>query len=83
MVEFRKLNLLENWPFVPQMDIIFIRNVLIYFDRAKKEDILKRAHRLLAPDGYLFLGGGETLINLNCPFVRETIGGTVCYRPTQ
>jgi chemotaxis protein methyltransferase CheR len=83
LVEFRKLNLLDSWPCIPQMDIIFIRNVLIYFDRAKKEDILKRAHRLLAPDGYLFLGGGETLINLNCPFVRESIGGTVCYRPTQ
>ena len=83
MIDFRKVNLTDAWPYMPQFDVIFIRNVLIYFDRAKKQEILKKAQRLLKPDGYLFLGGGETLINLETPYLREAVGTTVCYRPAQ
>ncbi len=59
---------------------MFLRDVMIYFDQPAKEQILKRIHKVLRPDGYLFLGGGETLITLNVPFTRETNGKTVCYR---
>ena len=62
-------------------DIIFIRNVMIYFDQPTKETILRKLHSALRPDGYLFLGGGETLINLDVPFRREACGKSVCFRP--
>ncbi|MEZ6103686.1 MAG: protein-glutamate O-methyltransferase CheR [Pirellulaceae bacterium] len=82
LIDFRKLNLFESFPYMAQHDIVFIRNVLIYFAKERKLEILKRVRRVLKPDGYLFLGGGETLINLNTDFVREEVGGTVCYRPS-
>lgn len=81
MVEFRKLNLANRWPMLPRFDVVFLRNVLIYFSPATKESILQRVHQNMSQDGYLMLGGGETLLNLNASFTRETVGGTVCYRP--
>ncbi len=81
MIEVRKLNLTSPMSIVPQCDIVFLRNVLIYFDVATKQAILGRVFRSLVPDGYLFLGGGETLINLSVPFTREEVGRTVCFRP--
>ncbi|HIE97594.1 MAG: protein-glutamate O-methyltransferase CheR [Fuerstiella sp.] len=81
LVEARKMNLTENWSTVAQHDVVFLRNVLIYFDVKIKERILKRVHQSMRPGGYLFLGGGETLIQLNVPFERVTIGKTVCFRP--
>jgi chemotaxis protein methyltransferase CheR len=65
MVEFRELNLARAWPPLPRMDLIFLRNVLIYFDADTKREVLGRAARLLRPDGYLVLGGAETTFNLN------------------
>lgn len=81
MIEFRKLNLATPWPLLPRCDVVFMRNVLIYFSAETKQSILRGLHRTLADDGYLLLGGGETLINLNSPFTREAIGSSVCYRP--
>ena len=81
MVEARKMNLADNWSTIARHDVVFLRNVLIYFDARMKERILKRVHQSMHPDGYLFLGGGETLIQLNVPFERSTIGETVCFRP--
>lgn len=81
LIEARRMNLTSAWPFMGQYDVVFLRNVLIYFDQPSKERILTRIHKVLRPDGYLFLGGGETLITLNVPFLREPIGKTVCFRP--
>lgn len=81
LVEFRKLNLTQTWPFMAPCDIVFIRNVLIYFDQRTKQSILERALKVLRPDGYLFVGGSETLLNLNLPLRREEIGSTIVYRP--
>lgn len=81
LIEARRMNLTSAWPFMSQYDVVFLRNVLIYFDQPSKERILTRIHKVLRPDGYLFLGGGETLITLNVPFLREPIGKTVCFRP--
>ena len=82
LIEFRELNLIEPWPAdLPAMDIIFIRNVLIYFDPATKSQVLQRAAKLLRPDGYLFLGGAETMMNLNLPFTRQQLGKATCFRP--
>lgn len=80
MVEFRSINLIEPWPLLPAMDIIFMRNVLIYFEVETKKAILGKVRRLLKPDGYLFLGGGETTINLDDSFERVQFHKTVCYR---
>lgn len=81
-VEFMECNLIQAWPAqLPKMDIIFLRNVLIYFDPPTKTAVLNKACALLRPDGYLFLGGAETTMNLSVPLDRETIGKAVCYRP--
>ncbi len=81
MIDARRMNLASAWPTLASFDVVFLRNVLIYFDQPSKERILTRVHKVLRPDGYLFLGGGETLITLNVPFVREPVGKTVCFRP--
>ena len=80
MVEFRQLNLTEPWFPMAQMDIIFLRNVLIYFDVEMKQSILAKVQRLLHPQGYLFLGAGETTINLNPAFEPVQVGKAVCYQ---
>ena len=50
-------------------------------DQQTKESVLQRTDRNMAPDGFLFLGGGESLVSLNVPFQREAIGQTICFRP--
>lgn len=80
MVKFQQLNLAETWPLLPMMDIIFMRNVLIYFEPATKQAILARIRQHLRPDGYLFLGGGETTINLDTTFEPVSLKKGVCYR---
>jgi chemotaxis protein methyltransferase CheR len=52
------------------MDLVLLRNVMIYFDVETKKDILGRVARLLRPDGYLLLGGAETTINLDDSYRR-------------
>lgn len=69
-VEFREINLARPWPSLPRMDLVLLRNVMIYFDVETKKSILGRAARLLRPDGYLLLGGAETTINLNDSYRR-------------
>ena len=80
MIAFRFINLHEPWPSLPNMDIIFMRNVLIYFDVETKKSILGRIRRLLNPDGYLFLGGAETTLNLDEAFKRVHINKSSCYQ---
>lgn len=82
-IEFLPVNLVERWPVsLPRMDIVFLRNVLIYFDPQTKATVLQNTKRLMRPDGYLFLGGAETTMNLDVPFIREPIGKATSYRPT-
>lgn len=61
-VRFGRLNLAGPWPPLPEMDVIFIRNVLMYFGPDTRKEVLERVHRLLRPDGYLFLGAAEGTI---------------------
>ncbi len=82
MVEFFEMNLAGAWPVMPPLDIVFMRNVLIYFDTETKRQILGKVRRLLRPDGYLFLGGAETTFNLDDGFVRETSDRVSFYRLT-
>ena len=81
MVSFRFLNLAEPWgQAIPICDVLFLRNVLIYFDVATRRSILARVRRVLAPDGYLFLGCAETTLNLDSEFVRVQTGNYSCYK---
>jgi len=79
-VQFQKLNLIEPWPVMAKMDIIFLRNVLIYFTPETKSRILARVRNSLAADGTLFLGGAETTIGIDDSFVRVNHGKTITYR---
>lgn len=81
MVNFRFLNLAEAWgTVVPRCDVVFLRNVLIYFDIVTRKAILGRMRRVLAPDGFLFLGCAETTLNLDSEFERVPTGNYACYR---
>jgi chemotaxis protein methyltransferase CheR len=79
-VDVVALNLAGPWPPLPEMDIIFLRNVLIYFDVETKKQILDKVERVIHPDGYLFLGGAETTLNLNDRFGRVADANTGCYQ---
>jgi chemotaxis protein methyltransferase CheR len=64
-VTFQTANLLQPFRQLGQFDIVMCRNVMIYFNEATKRDILKRLASVIAPDGYLFLGGAETVLGLS------------------
>ena len=83
MVDFRQSNLVEAWPSFPELDVIFMRNVLIYFGPETKKAILARVRGILKPDGYLFLGSSETTLNLDAAFEPISMGKTVCYQLRQ
>lgn len=83
MVELMQVNLSADWPPLPLMDIIFIRNVLIYFDVEMKKTILGKARRLLRPDGYLFLGAAETTLNIDDNYDRIQFDLSGCYQLRQ
>jgi chemotaxis protein methyltransferase CheR len=68
MIEWKKLNLLESFTHLGEFDIIFCRNVLIYFDQATKTEILGRLAKSLPDDGYLVLGAAETVVGLTDAF---------------
>lgn len=82
MVKFSELNLIGAWPAFPTFDIVFLRNVLIYFDVETKRTIMGRVKHLLAPDGYLFLGAAETTMNIDDGFERLPLERAGCYRRT-
>ena len=68
MVQFRPLNLLADFTSLGRFDVIFCRNVLIYFDQETKIGVLNRIGRVLEPDGYLVLGAAETVVGLTDAF---------------
>lgn len=67
MVSFRYLNLLSDYPFKKWMDIIFLRNVLIYFGAEEKREVALRACERLRPGGYLVIGLSESLVGIDTP----------------
>ena len=74
-VQFRQFNLLQDFSSLGKFDVIFCRNVLIYFDQASKADIFNRLAKVNEADGYLFLGAAETVVGLTdsyriCPSRR-------------
>jgi len=81
LVEFRQLNLVDRWPPMPVCDIIFLRNVMLYFDVPTRRDLVRRIGRALKSDGSLFLGGAETMIGIDDGWQRLTGAGCSYYRP--
>lgn len=79
-IQFRAMNLIQPWPMLPPFDLVFIRNVMIYFDVAAKKMILKRIRNCLLPHGNLFLGTAETTMNLDPAFQPVTYDKAVVYK---
>ena len=80
MAAFTKLNLIERWPSLPSMDIVFLRNVLIYFSPETKRAILEKVRKVMAPQAVLFLGAAETTMGLDACFERVQVDNSVFYR---
>jgi len=80
MVDFQVLNLATAWPPLPSMDLVMMRNVLIYFGIDTKKEIMGRVRRILRSDGYFFLGAAETTFNLDDSFERIQLERATCYR---
>ena len=80
MVTFQTLNLNRPWPAFPPLDLVLMRNVMIYFDVDAKKRILNQARALLRPDGFLVLGAAETTMNLVEGFERVPFDRSGCYR---
>ncbi len=69
MIQFRRLNLMDaHFPIKSALDLIFCRNVMIYFDRPTQETLVNKFHRYLKPGGYLFIGHSESLQWVRHPF---------------
>jgi chemotaxis protein methyltransferase CheR len=80
MIEFREMNLVGPWFPLPKMDLVFLRNVLMYFDASTKKTILGNMQKVLEPHGYLMLGGSETTMNLDERYEPVSGFGTSVFR---
>jgi len=82
LCNFRQANLCAPLPFQERFDIIFLRNVMLYLSLETRRTLLTAVHRLLAPDGYLFLGSAEQPPERSL-WTAVLSGGTCHYRPRQ
>jgi len=79
-VSFRELNLLSGYALLGKFDVVFCRNVLIYFSADVKKEILNKIAGVLKPGGYLFLGGSESTANYSDAFEMCRLPNGVVYR---
>ncbi|MDD9942517.1 MAG: protein-glutamate O-methyltransferase CheR [Myxococcales bacterium] len=82
MVEFRQLNLVKPWPSVARMDLVLVRNVLIYFEPKVKAEILTRMARKVLPTGFIILGSTESALGCDVPLRAQKIGQCTVYSRT-
>ncbi len=75
LIRFKQLNLLKKWPLTEKLDVIFCRNVVIYFDNETKVDLVSRFYDQLKPQGYLLMGHSESLHSISDKF--KLLGKTV------
>lgn len=81
-VTFQRHNLLDAPPAGGPFDVVFLRNVLIYFDLATKRDVLRRVTQVMRPGGFLLLGAAETTIGIDDGWERVAVGRGSVYRLT-
>lgn len=81
MVQFTRLNLADPFPSIGPFDVVFLRNVLIYFSVETRRDILQRVRKLCQPDGYLVLGAAETTLGVDAQWNRVVKGRSAVYQP--
>lgn len=81
MVKWRKLNLLEPLALLGQFDIVFLRNVLIYFEAEQRRTVVNRVANQLLPHGWLVVGGSENLSDVGPNFRPETHCRAIVYQP--
>jgi chemotaxis protein methyltransferase CheR len=81
MVTAGECNLAAALPRMGPFDVVYLRNVLIYFDLPTKQAILRRVRGLMRPDGWLFLGAAETTLGVDDSWERVVIGRSSAYRP--
>jgi chemotaxis protein methyltransferase CheR len=81
MAGFRSINLSLPWPAPGMFDVVFLRNVLIYFPLEVRREILARVRHVLRPAGCLFLGSAETTLNLDDTYERVPFQKSFYYRP--
>ena len=79
LVRFRQLNLLHDWPFSGQFDVIFCRNVMIYFDLPTNQGLVERFARQLVPGGHLYIGHSERVTGPAAALL-ESVGPTIYRR---
>ncbi len=82
MVQFQVVNLIAPFPTLPKFDIVFLRNVLIYFDAESKSKILQKIHSQMLSDSYLFLGAAETTLGLTTSLQRVPVHKTFAFQPS-
>ena len=82
MVQFRTFNLLDDFRSLGQFDVIYCRNVLIYFDQKTKGEVLDRMSSVLSSQGSLFLGAAETVLGI-CDRLKPVPGHRGLYRPSE
>ncbi|WP_298988718.1 protein-glutamate O-methyltransferase CheR [uncultured Pseudokineococcus sp.] len=80
-VRFAELNLARPFTERGRFDVVFCRNVLIYFDTVTKQQVLDRIHQVLAPDGVLVLGAAETTLGVSSAWTRVEGSRAALYRP--
>jgi chemotaxis protein methyltransferase CheR len=78
LITFRQLNLMHEWPLKGKFDLIFCRNVIIYFDKPTQQKLISRYHKHIQRDGYLILGHSESLHNVSDDF--NLLGKTIYQR---
>ncbi|RZU33719.1 CheR family methyltransferase [Blastococcus saxobsidens] len=83
MVNASECNLAAPLPRMGPFDVVYLRNVLIYFDLPTKQSILRRVRDLMRPDGWLFLGAAETTLGVDDSWERVVIGRSSAYRPVK
>lgn len=77
---FAQMNLAGTWGLLPTFDIVYCRNVLIYFDVPTRTEILTKIRARLAPGGFLFLGAAESTLGVVDGYEQVRLGNTVAYR---
>jgi chemotaxis protein methyltransferase CheR len=81
MVTAGECNLAAPLPPLGPFDVVYLRNVLIYFDLPTKRQILRRVRQVMRPDGWLFLGAAETTLGIDDSWERTAVGRGSGYRP--